>query len=466
MAMFTIPLAPKAIAWANEELYYAERHHWSFSVVICLSLWTLVYMAFNRILFRAREGKVKCCDAWEGSSRCVTLVHALLIIFMSGWSAFVEGPWPFTDPADSNTRLEHWTCVVTLSYFIFDLLWCLYFRTEGSVMLFHHVLSIFGNSLVLSREANGCEMMATLFGSELTNPLLQCRWFLRRSSWKSSYLAVLVDVLFLVVFTIMRIGVASVLLYSYLTHPRPDWVTRCGAVTIYVVGWIFWTAILRYAWHKYGHYVVSKFYKSKVATVHDDSTGERNGNVDSVKSCTNRKAVIDCRSDPKYRMRSTSYTDATVVFKKTSNTPRPNTSSTVRGMIKEGTIGFQERNVEEQKNESSAQLLSQDQNDAELSRSHHDVTVNSVSGHKKPSLIEAALQRTDPSEILSMLDAQLPVDVPPATPQRKKSTNKESSMVKQSEQNLFPAVNGTMILGKKEGCDGCGLHHRSVPSNS
>jgi hypothetical protein len=133
-------------------------------------------------------------------------------------------------------------------------------------------------------------------------------------------------------------------------------------------------------------------------------------------------------------------------------------------MIKEGTIGFQERNVEEQKNESSSQSMSsRDQNDTELSP---DVTGTPVAGRKKPSLIEAALQRTAPSEILSML-SQIPVDVSPATPQRNKSTNKEySTTVKQPEQNLFTVANGTVVLGKKEGSDSSGLHHRSVLSNS
>jgi len=50
----------------------------------------------------------------------------------------------------------------------------------------------------------------------------------------------------------MRICVASALLYSYLTHPRPDFLARFGSVAIYVVGWVFWFSIIRYGITKYG----------------------------------------------------------------------------------------------------------------------------------------------------------------------------------------------------------------------
>jgi len=127
----------------------------------------------------------------------------------------------------------------------------------GAVMIFHHMLSIFGNGFVLYRGINGTELIATLFGTEITNPLLQLRWFLRYSgvSARSPTVATTVDFSFIILFTVMRIGIGSVLLCCYLQHPAPDWIARFAAFIIYGLGWVFWFAIVRYAVRKYGHTV-------------------------------------------------------------------------------------------------------------------------------------------------------------------------------------------------------------------
>jgi len=122
-------------------------------------------------------------------------------------------------------------------------------------MIFHHMLSIVGNGFVLYRGTNGTELIATLFGTEITNPVLQLRWFLRYSgvSVRSPAVAMTVDFCFLLLFTVMRICLGSVLLCCYLRHPEPDWIARYAALVIYGLGWVFWYSIVCYAVRKYGY---------------------------------------------------------------------------------------------------------------------------------------------------------------------------------------------------------------------
>ena len=56
-------------------------------------------------------------------------------------------------------------------------------------MLLHHSLSIFGMTWTLCAGKYGTEMMATIAGSEVTNPLLQLRWFLRETGRKDTRLS-------------------------------------------------------------------------------------------------------------------------------------------------------------------------------------------------------------------------------------------------------------------------------------
>lgn len=142
--------------------------------------------------------------------------------------------------------------VLSLSYFIFDMVWCVYFRTEGAVMLAHHAVSILGIMLTLWLGESGVESCAVLFGSEVTNPLLQTRWFLRHTGRRGTPLAEAVDLAFVVLFVVMRVFVGGAMLYCELISPRPRFFIKCGGVALYALSWVFVVDIWRFARRKYG----------------------------------------------------------------------------------------------------------------------------------------------------------------------------------------------------------------------
>ena len=141
--------------------------------------------------------------------------------------------------------------MLSLSYFLFDMAWCIYFRTEGLVMLAHHTISILGIILTLVLGESGIESCAVIFGSEITNPLLQARWFLRQTGRYESRLGDAVDVSFVLLFVLMRIVVGANMLYCELISPRPKFVIKCGGVAMYVLSWVFTVDIARFTVRKY-----------------------------------------------------------------------------------------------------------------------------------------------------------------------------------------------------------------------
>ena len=117
----------------------------------------------------------------------------------------------------------------------------------AAVMLFHHILSIYGTSFVMYRGVNGAEMMLTICGSELTNPFLQLRWFLRESNHHRTWYSELNIVVFVVLFTVTRVGIGTWFITIYMQHPRPDLAAKLGSVLFYLVSMLFWFHIVRYA---------------------------------------------------------------------------------------------------------------------------------------------------------------------------------------------------------------------------
>ncbi|KAK2505985.1 hypothetical protein MC885_004085 [Smutsia gigantea] len=188
--------------------------------------------------------------SYEWSCRLVTFTHGILSIGLSAYIGFIDGPWPFTHPGSPNTPLQVHVLCLTLGYFIFDLGWCIYFQSEGALMLAHHTLSILGIIVALVLGESGTEVNAVIFGSEITNPLLQMRWFLRETGHYHSFTGDAVDFLFVALFTGVRIGIGARLLFCEMVSPKPKWFVKAGGVVMYAVSWCFMFSIWRFAWRK------------------------------------------------------------------------------------------------------------------------------------------------------------------------------------------------------------------------
>ncbi|XP_036393038.1 TLC domain-containing protein 5a isoform X2 [Megalops cyprinoides] len=210
-------------------------------VGICLIGWITLYAILCYL---------NGCRGYEWNCRLVTLFHGILIVCVTAYIGYVDGPWPFTHPGTENTPLQIRAMVLSLGYFSFDMGWCVYFRTEGVVMLAHHTLSIVGMALTLWLGESGIEACAVLFGSEITNPLLQMRWFLRRLGRYEGALAGAVDLLFVTLFVFMRIVLGGHMLLCELASPRPRLLIKIGGVAMYLLSWVFMVDIARFAWRK------------------------------------------------------------------------------------------------------------------------------------------------------------------------------------------------------------------------
>lgn len=117
-------------------------------------------------------------------------------------------------------------------------------------MLAHHIISILGILLALGLGESGVETCGVLFGSEITNPLLQARWFLKRMGRYDSLAGDVVDLLFIVLFASVRIGVGGRMLYCELMSPKPSVIVKVGGVAFYTLSWIFMIDIARFACRK------------------------------------------------------------------------------------------------------------------------------------------------------------------------------------------------------------------------
>ena len=119
------------------------------------------------------------------------------------------------------------------------------------MMVMHHSISFTGSIVVLLLGVSGTEFIAAIFGSEATNPFLQTRWFLRQTNRHKSWLGELNDLVFMLLFGYLRVGVGSNLIYWYLKHPRPMMFGKIGGIMFWLIGVTWFVQILMYAKRKY-----------------------------------------------------------------------------------------------------------------------------------------------------------------------------------------------------------------------
>jgi len=70
--------------------------------------WTTVYFLFCNYLPHHTS---------EWHCRCVTVLHAVIVVMLSAWSAFIQGPWPFSDPGNFCSLL-------LVAHTFISVVWC------------------------------------------------------------------------------------------------------------------------------------------------------------------------------------------------------------------------------------------------------------------------------------------------------------------------------------------------------
>ncbi|XP_039221633.1 TLC domain-containing protein 5-like [Crotalus tigris] len=167
-----------------------------------------------------------------------------------------------------NTPLQEFVLCLSLGYFIFDFCWCVLFEGETDLMLTHHLLSMSGMSLVLDTGKSGPEISAIIFVSEITNPFLQMRWFLRDSGSYHSLAGDVVDILFVTLFLGLRIVGGAWIIRSVMKSPQTFGTLKGGILGMYTVSLMFLLEIFTFAKKK----ILKKFQAWKSERTQEDHT--------------------------------------------------------------------------------------------------------------------------------------------------------------------------------------------------
>jgi len=205
-------------------------------LILFIVIWSLYYS----ILYLFLRKKYNA----EWISRIVSLTHALAIARSIEYTAFFES-WPFESMGFRNTGSQNIALCLTAGYFIFEIGWCVYMQTEGVLMLIHHCISIVAMVMSLYTEHSASEVLLTTWGSELTNPFLQIRWFLRETGNYCTVFAFINDWVFFLLFFVVRVLVGTCVAY-YLYHAQTVFFMKVCGFSFYALSLVWMIQIFKF----------------------------------------------------------------------------------------------------------------------------------------------------------------------------------------------------------------------------
>lgn len=203
--------------------------------------WCFVYLV-TTLIFRNRYP-----EYW---SRIVALLHGLYTAFQGTNQCFIDD-WSFDDPNKPTTSYQAFIILFSLGYFMEDLLWCLYEKSESNLMVAHHVYSCIALTRILFSGTTGGQTTCVLGAMEITNPFLQARWFIRSHGMRETALFGAVEISFMLLFFVLRIVVGSYVSLLIIFNPQNDWEYKILSILIYVMSWMFMVNIGQYFYMKY-----------------------------------------------------------------------------------------------------------------------------------------------------------------------------------------------------------------------
>lgn len=195
----------------------------------------------------------------EFCNRIVTFTHGLTTALMGINECFVgSNEYWEKDQTDSQS----WLLSYSLGYFLFDLTWCLYYQTETALMITHHCCSCVFLYRIISAGHPGSQSCCALGCLELSNPLLQARWFVRTFGYYQTPLYNSIEITFIFVFVVVRIVFGTFFMTGLILYPGNDLEFKLIALVMYILSWMFVFNIIRY--------VSSKYMRTQVISIQSD----------------------------------------------------------------------------------------------------------------------------------------------------------------------------------------------------
>lgn len=215
-------------------------------------LYMTAFFLFYSIIYRVMRWTIREKRPPEYICRLLTFGHGLFCCVNCMY--YVCGPALGINKVESipfQILLSH-----SMGYFTFDIIWC-FVHDEAFIVKFHHVVTCSGLIYYSFKHRQQYVIVYALGLTEITNPLLQTRWYMKYHGMRDSLLFKAIERIFIVSFFSLRTIVFSY--YAYLSWTVPELNMTPDDLTFITLGLLVGYTL---AWQMFS-YIMYQFKKSK-----------------------------------------------------------------------------------------------------------------------------------------------------------------------------------------------------------
>jgi hypothetical protein len=168
-------------------------------ILVSHVIWWLIYLAFHFFINLSLKKRKLIHDT---KTRFVSIIHATLIF----WLAMYDTLFNQNDKCgETNTPFQNFIMLISLSYFLYDLIACIALDVSDREMVLHHLFVMVGYYIGVSYNNSANEMVRALIITEISCPIMHLRMILKNYDLKHTKAHCLLDFIYMIIYILARV---------------------------------------------------------------------------------------------------------------------------------------------------------------------------------------------------------------------------------------------------------------------
>lgn len=166
----------------------------------------------------------------------VSFIYVVVVIYMCVWCLLMWGVL-LENVGGANTMAYLECMTLLLGYFVYDFFYCLLNNEVENVVYYMFIVGGFVSGVIIGR--SGFELVGCLFLMEVSNSSLYLCFMLCELNMKDSFLVMLNDLLFVLLFLFCWFIVGLLLVWWTVVNDSNTYIVKAGVFGIFVV-FVMW----------------------------------------------------------------------------------------------------------------------------------------------------------------------------------------------------------------------------------
>jgi len=208
-----------------------SRENKAFLVVVACVVWTTICVLFDssfkfKMLTTKADHDVK--------NRLVSIIHGFIVMLLAGYSLFYDQPSYTT----KNSDVQHFVLLISMGYFIYDIIACFYYRICDRALVIHHSLALFGYFVAVWYGTSTLAMCGIFYG-EVSNSFMHMRAMLRIAGKRHTALYEVMELIYMKTYIIARGIFVTKVNYDTLFMAEIPFLLRFACFSLWTQSLIF-----------------------------------------------------------------------------------------------------------------------------------------------------------------------------------------------------------------------------------